>query len=196
MDKLLSQSFQKKLLLIYFASFISAFCLFKIFTYYGFFYDSVVKTYNLLGEIDPAGTLVFAGVAAGLIFTSDKLLFYKNVVFMFGFVFAFSQAFLDALGPIVRLSGNATFAVFLVLITGVGFTVFSFIAMAAYEHEKRMERKDSLKPGQEENGSNTNHVSPNPSSKNDSAQPSPALSDLAHDLRYSRSRARRSRAQR
>lgn len=33
-------------------------------------------------------------------------------------------------------------------------------------------------------------------SKNDSAQPSPAPSDLAHDLRYSRSRARRSRAQR
>ncbi|BCB61588.1 hypothetical protein HaloA020_22890 [Halomonas sp. A020] len=32
--------------------------------------------------------------------------------------------------------------------------------------------------------------------KNDSAQPSPAPSDLAHDLRYSRSRARRSRAQR
>lgn len=36
----------------------------------------------------------------------------------------------------------------------------------------------------------------NPSKKNGSAQPSPAPSDLAHDLRYSRSRARRSQEQR
>lgn len=149
-----------------------------------------VDCFNFIGKLEPSGALVFAGIAAGLTYTAHRLLFYRNMVFMFGFVFAICQAVISARGSIYVLEPEIMVLMYITLTSGVGFIFFSFLAIAAYEYDRRNEKNDDLKSENKE--ANNKYINLNPSVKNGSEQISHVPSGLAHDLRYSRSRARRS----
>lgn len=157
---------------------------------------NLVDIWNFIRCIEPSGFLIFAGIAAGLTYAKHSLIFYRNATFITGFFFALIQsaiAGMAAIPPCSKLSGLEYFWLGLTVISGIGFVIFSIVAMAVYEHEK----KDSH-AGNEIDGKEAKdlHINLNLSLKNDSAQPSPAPADLAHDLQYSRSHSRRSQEQR
>lgn len=204
MKVLHSESFQKKFLIGYLvlAVAILLFCM----AYFEMrdVNSWVVRCFNFLSHVDSSGFLVFVGVAAGLVYIKSTYFFYRSGVFVFGMFFSISQAVIGAVGEITVSSVLAFTLVATAVLGGIGIMIFSFLAMAVYEYEIKKRGVDGSNLSKNDQFDSTKKLDQkvkenfnlNPSLKNDSAQPSPAPSDLAHDLRYSRSRARRSRAQR
>lgn len=163
----------------------------------GYAVEKVVSFYNFMGKVDPSGFLIFAGVAAAVIYKSPSLNYFRDITFFTAFWFAIAQASVAAMDDMSLsslLSPTQSFLISAMVIFGFGFVLFSVLAVVAYAIESKENAVAEEKKKCEEN--TVTNINLNPSLKNDPAQPFPAPSDLAHDLRYSRSRARRSRAQR
>lgn len=191
---------QKIIVRGYFSLVLLALLLFMFFADPLYVNSSFKNSYNFIRKIDASGFLIFAGVASAVIYINASLFNYKLLAFMTGFIFAIAQSLIAASDPIVVLHFNPNLAQVVlmsaVIVCGAGVLIFSFLAVAVVGYDLKS-LSDINKNGISENvNSAENVINPNPSVKNDSEQPSPAHADLAHDLRYSRSRARRSRAQR
>lgn len=150
--------------------------------------------FSFMHKVDSSGFLIFAGIASGIIYTRVALVFYRNVAFLSGFAFAISQASIAAMEVPESVyfipTKMQTICLITALMSGGAFVIFSLLAMAAYEYEIKNDSSNDLRNGGKECSSS--NISLNLSVKSGSVQPSPAPSDLALDLRYSRSRARRS----
>lgn len=160
----------------------------------------VFDIFSFMNKVDSSGFLIFAGIASGIIYTKTSLVFYRNIAFLSGFVYAIAQSAIAAMEVPVEASFYPTIGIVLllvaVLIFGLAFIIFSLLAMAAYEHEL----KNGHSNGSDKNGldacRSANSVNLNLSMKNDSVQPSHDPSGLTLDLRYSQSGAHRSPEQR
>lgn len=204
MQALHSESFQRKFLISYFtlAILVLVFCLAYFERYY--INNWFVGCFNFLSKVDSSGFLIFVGVAAGLVYITSAYFFYRAGVFLFGMTFSILQAAIGAIGEISFPSTLHFFLTASTVISGVGFIVFSVLAMAAYEYEiKKREAdlsslsgKDHSHSTDESNQKITKDLNLNLSAKNGSVRLFHSRDDLTLDLRYSQSDVHHSQDQR
>lgn len=164
----------------------------------------IIDVFNFMSEVNPSGILIFAGIAAGISYRRYQHVFYRSAAFVCGFLFAISQSVSAAMDNVYRGGGvfcqtPSDVVVFLsvsMVFCGVGFVWFSFLAMIAHENEQKIPKEGGRPSKIEGEPSENFSINLNLSLKTDDVPSAPALSDLAHDLRHSRSHARRYRARR
>lgn len=160
----------------------------------------VISFFNFMRKVDSSGFLIFAGIAAGIYLKIYEHLFYRSFAFVTGFAFAVAQGASKAMNE-VETSVNycqdpstAVLVAFVVMfICGIGFVLFSFLAMMVQESEQKLENNAERRSKNRPSNSDEIIVTPSLSSKSADARPAHAPSGLAQDLRLSRSRVRRSR---
>lgn len=165
----------------------------------GYAVERVVSFYNFMGEVDASGILIFSGVAAALIYRNPSLNYFREIAFLMAFSFSIAQASVAAMEKLTLNSSLTFLHLFLIssiVIFGFGFVLFTILAMLAHSKESKDKVVSEERKKSGDNQSANFTVNLNLSVKSGSEQPSHAPADLAHDLRYSRSRARRSRGRR